>query len=355
MLKKRLLYFYPEPSSFIGKDIAIFEKHFNLKHFSFSPSKKLYLLYFFLRQKLQLLRWIFSASCVVVRFGGYHALLPLLFARLFNKPSILIIGGTEAHYFPAIHYGSSTNKLYGWATGMSLRLARHLAPVDESLIEHAYRYDPDFPGMQGIRNLYPEVHTPFTVIHNGYDAEAFHIIESNRRKPRSFLTVANAAKGFEYYLKGIDLILELAGHFPDCTFTIAGNPSNRIDAARYPNVILAGKIEYHKLVELYNSHEFYLQLSVAEGFPNTLCEAMLCGCIPIGSDVFSIPKIIGDTGYVLKHRNSAELKRLIDAALDADRQELPVKARKKIVENYSLNRREKELLELIGSLTDFSK
>jgi glycosyltransferase involved in cell wall biosynthesis len=75
-------------------------------------------------------------------------------------------------------------------------------------------------------------------------------------------------------------------------------------------VTVAGKIEYHKLVELYNRHEFYLQLSVAEGFPNTLCEAMLCGCIPIGSNVFSIPKIIGDTGFVLKHRNMDELKRL---------------------------------------------
>ena len=355
MLKKRLLYFYPEPSSFIEKDILIFEKYFRLKHFSFSPSKKYFLFYFFLRQILQLLRYGFSARCIVVRFGGYHALLPMLFAKVFNRPSILIVGGTEAHYFPSIHYGSSTNKLYGWATGMSLRLARHLAPVDESLIEHTYTYDPEFPARQGIRNVYPAVRTPFTAIHNGYDAKGFSIIEGKKRTPRSFLTVANVAKDFEYYLKGIDLVLEMAGLFPDCSFTIAGNPSSRIDLARFPNVVLAGKIEYSRLVELYNSQEFYLQLSVAEGFPNTLCEAMLCGCIPIGSDVFSIPKIIGDTGFVLKHRNSGELKQLIEVALGANGEELSLKARKKIAENYSFQRREKELLELISSLTVVSK
>jgi hypothetical protein len=202
VLKNSLLYFYPEPSSFIRKDIAIFESAFRLKHFSFTHSVKWMTFFSFIKQAFQVLSNGFSADCIVVRFGGYHALLPLLFAKLFKKPSLLIIGGTEAHYFPSIGYGSRTKKMYGWATGMSLQLARHLAPVDESLLDHAYTYDPGFPAKQGIKNLYPEVHTPCTVIHNGYDDTEFYIDEKINRKPGSFLTVANVSKDFEYYLKG---------------------------------------------------------------------------------------------------------------------------------------------------------
>ncbi|MBK7697247.1 MAG: glycosyltransferase [Saprospiraceae bacterium] len=51
--------------------------------------------------------------------------------------------------------------------------------------------------------------------------------------------------------------------------------------------------------ELYTKHKIFAIPSMTEGLPNTLCEAMLCGCIPVGSNIEVIAHIINDTGLTL--------------------------------------------------------
>ena len=109
-------------------------------------------------------------------------------------------------------------------------------------------------------------------------------------------------------------------------------------------------VKNEELIDIFSSCEFYLQLSMAEGFPNSLCEAMLCECIPIGSNVFSIPEIIGDSGFVLKNRSGDELKQILQQALNADKDVLKKKARLRITENYTLESRKAKLLSLCSSL-----
>jgi glycosyltransferase involved in cell wall biosynthesis len=79
---------------------------------------------------------------------------------------------------------------------------------------------------------------------------------------------------------------------------------------------------------------------------NVLCEAMLCECIPVGSDVSFIPDIIGNTGYIVKHRDIMEIKQQVLNALNSDPQ-LGKLARQRILDNYTLEKREKILSSLI--------
>ena len=69
------------------------------------------------------------------------------------------------------------------------------------------------------------------------------------------------------------------------------------------NVKFLGKLTPDELKKYYNKTQFYLQLSNFEGFGVAICEAMLCKCVPIVSDVNFLPEIIGDSGFVLRKRD----------------------------------------------------
>jgi glycosyltransferase involved in cell wall biosynthesis len=114
-------------------------------------------------------------------------------------------------------------------------------------------------------------------------------------------------------VKGYDLIEQLASNNLDWIFTLVGDANYE---ALSPNIQVLGKESPSSLVQLYNTHEYYLQLSSSEGFPNALGEAMACGCVPIGSAVGAIPEIIGDTGLLLKRKSLGALQQLIQDWLD---------------------------------------
>jgi glycosyltransferase involved in cell wall biosynthesis len=89
---------------------------------------------------------------------------------------------------------------------------------------------------------------------------------------------------------------------------------------------------------LFQEHQYYMQLSISEGFPNAPCEAMLCGCIPIGSNVAALPLIIGKTGYVLKHRNKEELIQLIHTLPEPQTSDYE-RCRDRIVKEFPFSKR----------------
>ena len=65
---------------------------------------------------------------------------------------------------------------------------------------------------------------------------------------------------------------------------------------------------------MYQKHKIFVLPSLTEGLPNTLCEAMLCGCIPIVSNVGVMPDLVNGFGYVLKTKNVQTLTHIISQA-----------------------------------------
>lgn len=347
--KPTILFFFNHSSSFIKKDLEILAAEFTVYSHDFYREKKWQVLFSFSFQKLFLLRHIPRARLVLVQFAGYHSLLPVLYAKICRKPCVIISGGTDAHYFPNIGYGNWQKRFLKTFTALSFKWCSHLAPKHKTLMYSEYRYDNREPALQGISARLPNLKIPFTEITNGYDSAKWHC--TAEKKPNTFITVSGAWQySFQQQLKGIDLILEAAKSFPEAEFIILGvDDINRIPNPP-ANVTIQPAVKNEELITIFSRCEFYLQLSMAEGFPNSICEAMLCECIPIGSAVFSIPEIIGDCGYILHHRSGDELKQVLAQALTGEKKLLGKKARQRIAENYSLQNRQQKLIALCRHL-----
>lgn len=349
MNRKKVLFFYPKLFTFIKTDLEILEKHYHVKSQRFELSKKIFTPFAFLRQFIFLIANIWKADVIVCDFAGYVSFLPTLFGKVFGKPSLLILCGTECYAFPSIHYGNFNKKLLGLFTSWSYRMATHLAPVHKSMVISEYTYDDkDFP-KQGYRYYCPFAIQPFTELNYGFDATKFYYT-GIERKPNSFLTVVSNTEGSTFYRKGLDLIIEAAKQLPEYTFTIIGSGTKLNTIEKPENITVYPWIPNAELKNYYSAHMFYLQLSMIEGFPNTLGEAMLCGCIPIGSDAASIPEIIADCGFILRKRDMQLLTALLQEACNAENENLSIKSTNRIKALWPIEKRDNILTDVINTL-----
>ncbi|HWQ20862.1 MAG TPA: glycosyltransferase [Methanotrichaceae archaeon] len=224
-------------------------------------------------------------------FAGGHAALAVVFSRLFGKRSIVVLGGYEVAKLPEIGYGACLNRKSAFMAKFSIQNADEVLAVDESLKQEAIRNY----GLSGDN---------ISIVPTGYDANHFR---PDGPKENLVLTVSPQVS---YERKGIPLFIEAARCLPDIRFIVVGKGS--IDAP--PNVEFPGHITDEELLHYYQRAKVYCQLSLHEGLPNALCEAMLCECVPIGSRANGIPKAIGNTGYYAD--DVASLVKAIQQALD---------------------------------------
>lgn len=342
----RIIHTYFYNSSFINKDKIIFEGLGKVKNNYFSLSKKYLLPYNFLKQFFFLIFYGWRTDVFICQFSGYHSFLPCLFAKLCGKKSVIISGGTDCVSFPGIGYGNFYRPFLKAFTKWSYLLCSHLAPKHETLYYTKYNYDQAEPSEQGIKAFIKKLNKPYTAIPNGFEAQLWPL-GNEKRIPGSFITLSGSFEyPFQVALKGIDLILEVAQHFPECTFTIAGVPEwKKLDNVS-GNVKILPPVPHKELSALFNQYEYYMQLSMAEGFPNALCEAMLCGCTPVVSNVFSMPEIVGEKGYILYKRDGNELRVLI-ARMIMNSALNPQLNRNLITERYGFEIRKKKFVNLI--------
>lgn len=342
--REKILMIFVLYATFAKRDVSILEKKYEVKPYRFNTAKKYYLPFAFLKQFFFLAFNIHKYKAVVIQSSGYLSFLPIIFGKIFNKPIVIIAIGTDCARLPEINYGSHDKKIIAWFTRYSFKRAKLILPVHKSLTESTYTYVDVYYPHQGIRAFCPTIKTEIVEMVNGYDIEKWQLLD-NERPALSFLTVTFAVNEVGYYRKGIDVIVEAAKAFPEYRFTIVGKVFMKVECPS--NITLVNNVSQEKLLEIYNSHKYYMQLSMFEGFPNALCEAMLCGCIPIGSNVAAIPDIIADRGYILKHKNE---KAIIELFGGLDREITPKSVRNQIAENFPLNRRSTEFLNHIKAL-----
>jgi glycosyltransferase involved in cell wall biosynthesis len=313
-----ILYFYTRDASFIRKDLEMLRTRFEVIEMAFPAPEKWKVPLLFLRQLLFLVRHTFYRRnfLVMAQFAGYHSLLPCFWSRLFGWKSIIVAGGADCVAFPSLKYGNFQNRLLAVFTRLSYRLCHTVSAVHDCLFLREDHYGEPSESRQGILHFMPEAKFQKNVIYNGFDTQRFRILLPWEERPQlSFLSIsADLTDPVRMKLKGSDQVLELAELMPEASFTLVGcreAPSFPLP----PNVRLLPPVDNRDLPEICNRHRFYLQLSLSEGFPNALCEAMACGCIPVVSEVASMPFILDGSGGIAKKRDVASIR---DAVREAE-------------------------------------
>lgn len=97
--------------------------------------------------------------------------------------------------------------------------------------------------------------------------------------------------------------------------------------------------------DIYNAIDILSSSSYGEGFPNVIGEAMACGVPCVVTDVGDSAVIVGDTGLVVPPKNpkalAQSMKKMIEVGKEK-REGLGMKARDRIMDNYSIEKVVKE-------------
>ena len=263
-----------------------------------------------------LVRELPRADAVLAWFADYHTARVTARAARHGVPVLMPLGGYDAMRVPALGYGVFASR---WRAGLAraaLRRATVVLPVSASLV--ASRNDFGSVGWQGI-DVFAPGHAPAALVPTGYDAGAWPLGPAERAP--SVLSVATVDSHTTFRRKGLDVLIEVARRMPDVPFEIVGLrlPESEVRARYAPpaNVALRPAVPREALVARYGAASVYLQLSRAEGMPNVVCEAMLCGAVPVGSAAFGIPDAIGAAGFVVPRAEPGAIAATVRKALRA--------------------------------------
>lgn len=344
-IKKKLFFVAPSLPSFIKKDIEILSLDFEIILNTYNWRKKILTPFYMIHQTIILLFQLNKISTIYICFGGYWAMMPSILGKLFRKKVFIVLNGTDCASIPKLNYGSLRKTTLRLACKIAYKNAYMLLPVSQSLVEVKNIFLSDeASSYQGYKHFFPNIKTPYKVIHNGIDFNYWNN-DANQKSENKFVSVFSES---QFYLKGGDLILETSKHFPDKNFYLIGLNKPDYIVENYNNVFFLGILSPEELKKHYSDAQFYIQLSAFEGFGYSLCEAMLCECIPIGSSVNMIPEIINDCGMIVNKKSINDFKNAIEKALTiSNKSDLGKKARNRIIENYNIEKRKEGLISLI--------
>lgn len=353
---KKMLYIKHANSSFILSDQRILEQQYQLLPFLINQKKSgLYYAGRMISLILFILRHGPGSAAMVTWFGDYHAAVMVFFGRLFRSKVIIFAGGQEAICYPELRKGVYNKKWRGRFVKYALRHATMIIPNHASLLYHENFYYSADGKKDGIRHYIPGIQTPVTIIPNGIDTGKYYRDESIPKEPARVLTVGTMSSATDFINKGFDLFVEMARRNSDLNFTLIGIKKQFMPWIEQ-NYQISSIANLHlifsycpddKLFLEYNRARVFVQASITEGMPNTLNEAMLCACIPVGSNVNGIPDAMGDTGVIVLKRDVSELELAVRKALTLHTGEA---ARMRILSNFTMKLRGERVLNVFREL-----
>jgi glycosyltransferase involved in cell wall biosynthesis len=284
----------------------------------------------------KLIKNILQSDVTFAWFAGWHATLMVFFSRLFNKKSLVVVGGYDAANVPEINYGAFTNLKEKIPAFFVLKYADFLLPVSK------------FTKNEILNKVKRD---NIRLIYNGVNTQRFSY---SKEKKRDLVITAGGVNKSNLIRKGISTFVKTAKYLPSVDFIVIGRKKGNIDdylnSISSDNVKFTGYVSDDELVDWFKKASVICLLSYYEAFGMSAAEGMSCGCIPVLTKKRNAFKeFAGEMGYFVDYGNEKETADAIQKALNAS-YALRKKESKNISKNFSLERREKLLLKEIESL-----
>ncbi|MFQ5885078.1 MAG: glycosyltransferase family 4 protein [Thermoplasmata archaeon] len=320
----RILLVYRSYSSFVKNDYDVLAKHFSVERFHWRGKRDL----------PGLVRAVKNSDITLSWFASDHAAVTVFFSRLFGKPSFVVVGGGDVAGVPEMGYGAfAQSRLKQGLSRYSLENADMLFPVSD------FTKDEIFERAKPKRT---------EVIYNGIDIETF---KPARDKENLIATISRVTEQ-AVALKGLETFVRASMHFPDFEFVIIGETERpAVDELKQmnPDIIATGHIDHTEIIEWLQRALVYCQLSYREAFGMGVAEAMACGCIPVVTARGALPEVVGNSGFHVPYGDEKATAEAIRRALESP-ERVGMKARQRIVEMFSMRRREQQLVRAISEI-----
>jgi len=315
-------------STFIKRDYEILKKHFEIDLIQPPNNKKVWIKYpSIVKNKVK------KCDVVLGWFAGWHTAFPVHYSKKYGKPSVIVVGGYDAAYVPEINYGAFTNIKEKIPAKYVLENADLLLPVSE------------FTKREILEKVKPK---KIKVVYNGVDVERFKM-EGN--KEDDLIITVGGVSWSNLKRKGIKIFVNTARSLPSIRFVVVGRfidtSIEHLKKNASKNVEFTGFVSDDELVRWYQRAKVICQLSYYEAFGLAPAEGMACECIPVVTkDKTGMPEFVDNTGFYVPYGDEKATAEAIKKALNAP-EEMRKKARERIKRNFSLERREKELIKIV--------
>jgi glycosyltransferase involved in cell wall biosynthesis len=269
---------------------------------------------------------------VYILFADYHAFAPIFLTKFFKTKSILLICGYDANCFKELGYGVCTNPFREKISNWCIKNADFVLPVAEELGDKV---------VKRVGKLNGKIFT----YHNAFDELKWY---KEEEKINQIITVAKFEDLTRIKIKGLDFYIEVARKMPDFTFLIVGatHQGRKIIVNPPDNLVLIDPLNQHQLRTVLSQSKVYCQFSLSEGMPNAVCEAMLCECVPVGTNVGNMQYIIKDCGYVIDNQNIKLAMDYIKKAFETFDSQSKM-ARNRILEEFLMKNKMDKLFKIL--------
>ena len=288
-----------------------------------------------LRNRLSVLwrmkKGVLWADVTFTWFAEIYALWAARLSRIMGKPSVVVIGGYEVAQVPEIAYGSAIHPETREMVAKILSKAGASLAVSEFVRQSALAISRD---------------AKVEVVHNAIDA---HALVPSKTKEDIVVTVGGATRP-RWILKGIDVFVRASAHVPNAKFVVIGPYDEQVvEELRKlnPAVEFTGELPHAQVIEWLDKAKVYCQLSRVESFGFALAEAMSLGCYPVVSDQGALPEIVGESGLVVKYGDASAAAEAIKKAIHWGKGR---DARSRVVEKFSVEKREQQLCAVIDTI-----